>query len=131
MTRWCKDDRWRVVQVDEAAWREFQKLKEQLEQDKRDMAALTSAFVEHRAQTAADTLVCPALLTHSSKAPQCQYIKTHILYKLTMLKVKKAKKNKSWYYFLVSLYSRFVHKIFVHRIYADSMPRVSCVADTG
>ncbi|KAL3144002.1 hypothetical protein ABBQ32_003810 [Trebouxia sp. C0010 RCD-2024] len=42
--------------VDEAAWREFQKLKEQLEQDKRDMAALTSAFVEHRAQTAADTL---------------------------------------------------------------------------
>ena len=45
-------------QVDEAAWREFQKLKEQLEQDKRDMAVLTAAFTEHRAQTAADSLVC-------------------------------------------------------------------------
>ena len=45
------------MQVDESAWREFQKLKEQLEQDKRDMAALTTAFVDHRAQTAADTLV--------------------------------------------------------------------------
>ena len=46
------------VQVDEAAWREFQNLKEQLEQDKRDMAVLTAAFIEHRAQTAADSLVC-------------------------------------------------------------------------
>ena len=53
MMRW-----WADAQADEAAWREFQKLKEQLEQDKRDMAALTAAFVDHRAQTAADTLVC-------------------------------------------------------------------------
>lgn len=45
-------------QVDEAAWRDFQKLREQLDQDKRDMAVLTAAFVEHRAQTAADSLVC-------------------------------------------------------------------------
>ena len=51
------------MQVDEAAWREFQKLKEQLEQDKRDMAVLTVAFVEHRAQTAADSLVCLLLIT--------------------------------------------------------------------
>lgn len=61
-----------LVQVDEAAWREFQKLKEQLEQDKRDMAALTTAFVEHRAETATDTLVRPASLAHSFRAPQCQ-----------------------------------------------------------
>ena len=46
-----------VIQVDAAEWREFQKLKEQLEQEKRDTAALTTAFVEHRAQTAADSLV--------------------------------------------------------------------------
>lgn len=49
---------WSVLQVDESAWREFQKLKEKLEQDKRDMAALNAAFVEYRGQTAADTLVC-------------------------------------------------------------------------
>lgn len=44
-------------QVDEAGWREFKKLQEQMEQDKRDMKALTIAFIQHRAQTAADTLV--------------------------------------------------------------------------
>ncbi|KAL0037105.1 hypothetical protein WJX79_000589 [Trebouxia sp. C0005] len=42
--------------VDEAGWRDFKKLQEQLEQDKRDMKALTEAFIDHRAQTAADTL---------------------------------------------------------------------------
>ena len=47
------------MQVDEAAWRDFQKLREQLDQHKRDMLALTTAFVEYRAQAAADTLVCP------------------------------------------------------------------------
>lgn len=46
-----------LVQVDEAGWRDFKKLQEQLEQDKRDMKALTEAFIDHRAQTAADTLV--------------------------------------------------------------------------
>lgn len=45
------------MQVDEAAWREFQKLKEQLDQEKRDTALLTAAFIDHRAQTAADSLV--------------------------------------------------------------------------
>ncbi len=47
-----------LVQVDEAGWRDFKKLQEQLEQDKRDMKVLTEAFIDHRAQTAADTLVC-------------------------------------------------------------------------
>ena len=45
------------VQVDEAGWRDFKKLQEQLEQDKRDMKVLTEAFIDYRAQTAADTLV--------------------------------------------------------------------------
>ncbi len=45
-------------QVDEAGWRDFKKLQEQLEQDKRDMKVLTEAFIDHRSQTAADTLVC-------------------------------------------------------------------------
>lgn len=56
------------VQVDAAAWREFQKLKEQLEQEKRDMTALTAAFIDHRAQAAADSLVRPAC-SHTSR--QC------------------------------------------------------------
>ncbi len=47
-----------LMQVDEAGWRDFKKLQEQLEQDKRDMKVLTEAFIDHRAQTAADTLVC-------------------------------------------------------------------------
>ena len=47
-----------LAQVDEAGWRDFKKLQEQLEQDKRDMKVLTEAFIDHRAQTAADTLVC-------------------------------------------------------------------------
>ena len=47
-----------LVQVDEAGWRDFKKLQEQLEQDKRDMKVLTEAFIDYRAQTAADTLVC-------------------------------------------------------------------------
>ncbi|KAL0028996.1 hypothetical protein WJX77_010606 [Trebouxia sp. C0004] len=42
--------------VDAAGWRDFMKLQEQLEQDKRDMKVLTEAFIDHRAQTAADTL---------------------------------------------------------------------------
>lgn len=57
------------MQVDEAGWRDFKKLQEQLEQDKRDMKVLTEAFMDHRAQTAADTLVsvkpCNALCATS------------------------------------------------------------------
>lgn len=60
------------VQVDEAAWREFQKLKEQLDQEKRDTALLTAAFIDHRAQTAADSLVCILL-------PVCDQCVTGVL----------------------------------------------------
>ena len=46
-----------MQQVDEAEWREFKKLQEQLDQSKRDMKVLTDSFIQHRAQTATDTLV--------------------------------------------------------------------------
>ena len=45
------------VQVGEAAWQEYQKLQEMLEQHRRDTRALTTAFVDQRAKTASGVLV--------------------------------------------------------------------------
>ena len=50
-------------QVDQEGWRQYKKLQEQLEQDRQEMNALTTAFVDHRAQAAADTLVAALALS--------------------------------------------------------------------
>ena len=50
------------MQVDAHQWQQYQKLEGKLEAAKRDMQSLTRAFVDHRAQTAAETLVGTAHL---------------------------------------------------------------------
>lgn len=45
------------LQVDANQWQHYQKLEGKLEAAKRDMLTLTKAFIDHRAQVAATTLV--------------------------------------------------------------------------
>ena len=45
------------MQVDTKQWQQYQKLEGKLEAAKRDMLVLTQAFIDHRAQAAAKTLV--------------------------------------------------------------------------
>ena len=45
------------LQVDANQWQHYQKLEGKLEAAKRDMLMLTKAFIDHRAQAAATTLV--------------------------------------------------------------------------
>ena len=59
---------WYVIwlQVDANQWQHYQKLEGKLEAAKRDMLVLTKAFIDHRAQAAATTLV-----SHDNSCTAC------------------------------------------------------------